>query len=665
MKTKEIGLALATALSTLIPNLGSAGPSNQVTSPDEGLLRSAIAQGGWVGIAFNGTLTLENPINITNDVVLDGTGYGAAISGGGAVRLFYVAPGASLTLSNLSLVDGSVIATALDTTADGGAVYNDGGNVSAVDCNLTGNSVQSVIVLPPGSTDVWRAGLARGGAIFNNGGTVSLCGSVVSSNSALAAGHTTFYASTLRLALGGAFYTTNGTCIVSRCTIAGNSCSAIPDQNGSPVGLGMPMGGAVYQAGSSLIISNTVFAWNIALGGPGYEDASGSPAFGGALSAVAGDTVIEQSRFCSNSAVGGMGSSGNSAPGVAYGGAVYSVAAVTIADSTFSGNVASAGQAVDFPPSADAYGGALFGAGNTVLNRCLVCSNSVQGGNGGHLLYLNGGNAYGGGIFNAWQLSATNCTVALNSALGGAGASVDLLDNSTIVAGGYALGGGVFDSTNGILAAANLTVASNLCFSPSSASYYTNGLAGGVQMAITNGIVSVLNTLVAYGGTNGNVYGVLNDDGYNMSSDDSANFSTSSSFNDTDPKLAPLGDNGGPTLTMALLPGSPAIDEGDPADYPVTDQRGYFRPAGSAPDIGAFESGSAPLIVPSLAIHSNPTNVWVSFTAVPPAAYHLQYSTNLAAWSDLYVDGPFAAETNINRTINPQFNECYFRLLLR
>jgi hypothetical protein len=57
----------------------------------------------------------------------------------------------------------------------------------------------------------------------------------------------------------------------------------------------------------------------------------------------------------------------------------------------------------------------------------------------------------------------------------------------------------------------------------------------------------------------------------------------------TDPLLAPLADNGGPTPTMALLPGSPAIDAGVSVSGVTTDQRGVPRPQGSAPDIGAFE----------------------------------------------------------------------------
>ena len=69
----------------------------------------------------------------------------------------------------------------------------------------------------------------------------------------------------------------------------------------------------------------------------------------------------------------------------------------------------------------------------------------------------------------------------------------------------------------------------------------------------------------------------------------------------TDLGLAPLGNNGGPTQTMALLPGSPAIGAGVIADYPgtttpiTTDQRG--EPLDSPnPDIGAFQTQGSTLI---------------------------------------------------------------------
>jgi len=69
--------------------------------------------------------------------------------------------------------------------------------------------------------------------------------------------------------------------------------------------------------------------------------------------------------------------------------------------------------------------------------------------------------------------------------------------------------------------------------------------------------------------------------------------------NDT-PLLGPLQDNGGPTETLALLVGSPAIDAGDPAavpgvgNTPLFDQRGLGRVVQGRIDIGSFEVQVAP-----------------------------------------------------------------------
>jgi hypothetical protein len=67
-------------------------------------------------------------------------------------------------------------------------------------------------------------------------------------------------------------------------------------------------------------------------------------------------------------------------------------------------------------------------------------------------------------------------------------------------------------------------------------------------------------------------------------------------FNDPiNPRLAPLGNYGGPTQTMALLPGSPAIDRGTSTGAPAADQRGLGRVG--AVDVGAFESQGFTLTV--------------------------------------------------------------------
>jgi hypothetical protein len=77
------------------------------------------------------------------------------------------------------------------------------------------------------------------------------------------------------------------------------------------------------------------------------------------------------------------------------------------------------------------------------------------------------------------------------------------------------------------------------------------------------------------------------------------NFNTSGDLNNTDPKLGQLGNYGGPTQTISLLSGSPAIDAGNPngctdgnGHLLKTDQRGKTRPDKedtSGCDMGAFE----------------------------------------------------------------------------
>jgi predicted outer membrane repeat protein len=76
--------------------------------------------------------------------------------------------------------------------------------------------------------------------------------------------------------------------------------------------------------------------------------------------------------------------------------------------------------------------------------------------------------------------------------------------------------------------------------------------------------------------------------------------SPASAINFSDPLLGPLADNGGPNQTMALQISSPAIDAGNPAHCPATDQRGISRPQGSACDIGAYEYVVQLTIFPSL-----------------------------------------------------------------
>jgi len=137
-----------------------------------------------------------------------------------------------------------------------------------------------------------------------------------------------------------------------------------------------------------------------------------------------------------------------------------------------------------------------------------------------------------------------------------------------------------------------------------------------------------VNTLLATNAP-GNCSG-CGDGGHNQSSDGSCAFTNVGCMNNTDPKLGPLANNGGPTLTMALLPGSPAIDAGNTALAPATDQRGFPRPAGLAADIGAFEYGS---VMPTVAISRSGANgLNILGSGNPGQPCRLLSSTDMLNW---------------------------------
>jgi hypothetical protein len=109
------------------------------------------------------------------------------------------------------------------------------------------------------------------------------------------------------------------------------------------------------------------------------------------------------------------------------------------------------------------------------------------------------------------------------------------------------------------------------------------------------------NTIVANNSV-GNCAGTIVSNGYNLSSDGTCNFNNAGDSNNVDPKLGALQYNGGPTQTMALPSGSPAIDAGNPngctnskGHLLKTDQRGMPRPdkedTGGC-DMGAYERQS-------------------------------------------------------------------------
>jgi hypothetical protein len=123
-----------------------------------------------------------------------------------------------------------------------------------------------------------------------------------------------------------------------------------------------------------------------------------------------------------------------------------------------------------------------------------------------------------------------------------------------------------------------------------------------MALNISGGSITLHNTIISNSPVGGNCSGIMTSQGYNLDSGNTCGLAGSTDLSNTDPKIGPLQDNGGPTFTHALLSGSPAIDQGDNTNCPATDQRGVSRPKGSSCDIGAYENDSSiyiflPLII--------------------------------------------------------------------
>ncbi len=373
-------------------------------------------------------------------------------------------------------------------------------------------------------------------------------------------------------------------------------------------------GGAISNVdGSTLTVSNCVFSGNRgASGGAGAIDSESSilkvtnctfannttAQGGGAIQASSSDTTVASCTFNGNQASGSGGAiynsgnnpltvtnctfSQNSAQG--FGGAIYNVCVAgatqttTVRDSTFTGNTSSAQS-----------GGALAGFfGGYTLDNCTFANNTASNG--------------GGGIFNQnGALLLTNCTLANNTA--------------------SQTGGGIHNQGDGNGFAATATV-SSCTFSrnaaPNGGGIYNTGTNAG------NSFVQLGNTILYSTGAdlganlvNDGLGTSITSQGYNLSSDDGGGFLTAAGDQkNISPQLGPLQDNGGPTKTMALLPNSPAQDQGKNFTGTATDQRGLPRTTdlasvpnangGDGTDIGAVEMTSiAPLIVTTTADHDD------------------------------------------------------------
>jgi len=253
---------------------------------------------------------------------------------------------------------------------------------------------------------------------------------------------------------------------------------------------------------------------------------------------------------------------------------IYNLGALTVSNSTISGNSAgginnNASGTLEVSNSTISSNGtsASFGAGGGIFNSgsTATVSNSTISGNGNSV-----SGSDGGGIYNHSTLTVSNSTISGNSAEEGGGILSDFgtvtVGNSTISDNSAAFGGGINNKVT---------------FPAASATFKNTIVAANHASAVVP-----------------DVRGSFTSQGHNLigQSDCSVEFCftnedlVGTTANPIDPMLGPLANNGGPTLTHALLEGSPAIDKGVAVEGITTDQRGFARPQGTAPDIGSFES---------------------------------------------------------------------------
>ncbi len=268
--------------------------------------------------------------------------------------------------------------------------------------------------------------------------------------------------------------------------------------------------------------------------------------------------------------------------GAGMGGAIFNMGGtVSIINSTLAGNGAFGGSA----PVQQFSGGGGAGLGGAVFNLngsvqiaySTLAGNTISGGAGGTLSGYGTGAAYGGAVFSlayngAAATGSTSATLSLeDSILSGSVGGVDLAVDQP---------GTVVDGLANASSATNIVTGTNLV---------TTSIAGGAA--------------------------------------------TLPLLNASNPLLGPLANNGGPTATMALLAGSPAIDAATGGTPPSVDQRGLGRPAGSAPDVGAFEFdavGVAPQIT-SPALPNGSFGVPYSQTVVASGAPAPSFSISAGA----------------------------------
>ena len=427
----------------------------------------------------------------------------------------------------------------LDITED--ITINGSGSATTI---IDGNTLDRVIDILAGTVTINGVSIINGnpGVVFNGGGLRLASGVALTLNNSVVSGNTA--------SSGGGIYLAGGSLRLMNTTVSNNSA---------------PFGGGISNDTSTVVLDGSTITGNS--GGNTGGISSSFSTLTLRNSTVSGNSeggirTIGGSLILENTVV-----SGNESPHTDGGGISIGIGSMSAVNSTISNNSAVSG------------GGINNSSGIITLDAVSLSNNTA----------IN----WGGGMESAGQVTMTNVTVSNNSASDGGGifnnGGNEILTNCT-VSGNTASGNGGGFFNRGDLTLNSVTVQGN------SASL---NFGGGIFKF--DGTVSVRNTILSGSLAGGNCSGGIISLGHNISSDNTCGLAGPGDLSNIEPLLGPLANNGGPTMTHALLPGSHAIDAADPANFPPTDQRGISRPQGAGPDIGAYES------VPSVATAVVPT----------------------------------------------------------
>lgn len=415
----------------------------------------------------------------------------------------------------------------------GGAIYHESGQLIITSCDFTGN------------TSIYDQ---DGGAIYSTGEklTVNNCsftnnlggsgGAIyVNTNSASEIDiNSSYFSANISNNYGGALYLGYGNLNGNEVNIKIEN-SEFHNNINNTAGYA---GGAIYVLGPFLVDNLHILSCNFS-----NNDSTGN---GGAIACSGTDNaVIEKSYFSNNSS--------NS-----YGGAIYlyKVISADINSCVLSGN-----NSVSYD------GGGIYSQSDSDSNSIINLKNSTINGNSAN---------YGGGIAaqSYGTFNLLNCTIAENSASGNGGGIKSLQNYSTINI-------------------SNCTIYGN---SRETSDQYGNAISN-------SGTMNLINTIVACN-TDGD--GTTDHQIYNVPEENISFSITSDDIVSSDIFAGDLAENDGPFIgsnisadpvplrTLALKPGSPAIDTASSTDIDgnvvSTDQRGATRPQGSGYDIGSFET---------------------------------------------------------------------------